>query len=335
MDAHDIIVIGASAGGIEALREVVGSLPSDLPAALFVALHISPHKPSMLPAILTRAGKLPANHPVDREEIKRGRIYVAPPDHHLIIEDGHVAARRGPRESRHRPSADTLFRSAADAYGQRVVGVVLTGALDDGTAGLRAIKERGGLAVVQDPSDADHAGMPLSAMTGVKVDHCVPLKSLAPLLESLARDPIAASTGPSLPEVVTMSGNGRNTEFGFTCPECHSSLQESYLGNLLQFSCRAGHTFTGEGLLAGQSEALERSLWSSLIATEERAQLISRLSRSMSFENDGSYKARLEKKARKTTEHAQELRQLLVGDDWYSIADLHDVQERPLRSAPN
>src|SRR5438046_2361834 len=154
MQARDIIVIGASAGGVEALVELVRLLPPDLPAAVFVVLHVPPQSTSVLPSILNRARTLPAVHPHDGQATQHGRIYVAPPDHHMLIKDGTIRLTRGPRENRNRPAADALFRTAARDYGPRVTGVVLSGALDDGTAGLSAIKSRGGLAVVQDPAEA-------------------------------------------------------------------------------------------------------------------------------------------------------------------------------------
>ncbi len=186
---HDIIVAGASTGGVEALSLLVRGLPADLDAAVFVVLHLSPQSPSHLPEILSRRGPLPASHPRDGEAIQRGHIYVAPPDRHLLIEAGRVRVVYGPKENRFRPAVDALFRSAALAYGARVAGVVLTGALDDGAAGLWAIKQWGGIAVVQDPREAMFAGMPESALEYVAVDYCVSVEEMGPLLGRLAREP--------------------------------------------------------------------------------------------------------------------------------------------------
>src|SRR5215207_239744 len=189
MSGHDIIVVGASAGGVEALSQLVASLPPDLPASVFIVLHIPAEGTSVLPRILNRAGPLPAIHPLDGQVIEKGHVYIAPPDHHLLIKQGYVELTRGPRDNGHRPSVDPLFRSAARAYGRRVVGVVLTGALDDGTAGLLAVGMRGGICVVQDPQDALYAGMPQSAIDNVEVDHVVPLAEMGELLMQLAQTP--------------------------------------------------------------------------------------------------------------------------------------------------
>lgn len=183
---HDLIVIGASAGGVEALLTIVRDLPVDLPAAICVVLHLPPTSPSRLPHLLTRAGPLPATHAENGEPLELGHIYVAPPDYHLLVRPGHLELSRGPRENRSRPAIDALFRSAALAYGRRVVGVVLSGALDDGTAGLLAVKQGGGLAVVQDPDDALFDGMPRNAIERVNVDVVAPGDVLAPLLARLA-----------------------------------------------------------------------------------------------------------------------------------------------------
>jgi two-component system chemotaxis response regulator CheB len=176
MATRDTIVIGASAGGVQALITLVANLPADLPAAVFIVLHVSPNIPSLLPTILARDSNLPIAHAVDGETIMHGRVYVAPPDQHLIIEDRNIKLVRGPKENLHRPSIDALFRSAAHWAGPRVIGVVLTGALDDGKVGMRAIKHRGGIAIVQHPEDAAFPSMPMSVMQEIRVDYSLPLR---------------------------------------------------------------------------------------------------------------------------------------------------------------
>src|SRR6266852_1579977 len=190
MPGHDNIVVGASAGGVEALRLLVGKLPQDLPAAVLVVLHVSPEHKSILPSILTGAGPLAAKHAEDGEALEPGRIYVAPPGRHMVVDDGVVRLTRSPAEGGHRPAIDTLFRTAARFHGARVVGVILSGALDDGTAGLVAVKQRGGVAVVQDPDEALCADMPRSALSNVKVDHCLPTAQIAALLDKLAHEEV-------------------------------------------------------------------------------------------------------------------------------------------------
>ncbi|GAC1660363.1 MAG: hypothetical protein PVS3B3_30390 [Ktedonobacteraceae bacterium] len=184
--AHNIIVIGASAGGVETLMMLVAGLPDGLRASLFIVMHIPATLPSALPRILSRSGPLPALHATEGMRIEQGKIYVAPPDHHLLLEQGSVHLGTGRRERRFRPAADVLFRSAASAYGSRVVGVVLTGVDRDGTAGLQAVKQAGGVTVVQDPTDAIWSSMPQSAVKHVEIDYTLPLLSLAPLLIHLA-----------------------------------------------------------------------------------------------------------------------------------------------------
>lgn len=190
MPGHDIVVVGASAGGVETLVKLVEKLPADLPASVFVVLHIPAQNPSLMPEILSRSGRLKAVHPRDGEAIQQGCIYIAPPDLHLLVEQGHVHLLRGPKENRHRPAIDPLFRSAAAAYGPRVVGVVLTGSLDDGTAGLLAIKRLGGIAIVQDPADALYPSMPLNALEHVNVDYKLPVSEIGPLIAHLAYEPV-------------------------------------------------------------------------------------------------------------------------------------------------
>jgi two-component system chemotaxis response regulator CheB len=252
MAGHDIIVIGASAGGVQALVTLVGSLPQKLAAAIFVVLHIPAESPSLLSDILSRSGPLMAVPAVDCMDIEHRRIYVAPPDQHLLIERGHVRVVRGPRENRHRPAADPLFRSAARVYGPRVVGVILTGALDDGTAGLLTVKRQGGIAVVQDPDEALYPSMPMSALANVAVDYRLPLSKIGPLLVRLAGEqveengehPVSKDMEIKLEDmdVETLHNDERaGKPSGFSCPECGGVLWEIEDGDLLRFRCRVGH----------------------------------------------------------------------------------------------
>jgi two-component system chemotaxis response regulator CheB len=235
MRGHDIVVVGASAGGVEALGRLVRTLPPEFPAALFMVLHVPSSTTSALPSILDRQGPLPAAHARDGERIRYGRIYVAPPDSHMLIGEGAIRLSRGPRENGHRPAIDPTFRSAARSHGPCTVGVVLSGVLDDGTAGLLAIKARGGIAVVQDPDDALYPSMPSSAIDHVKVDHVVACPAIAALLGELAEEPpphheLFATDNPVRaevePEELTSDppGNEPATTTGrpsiFACPDC-------------------------------------------------------------------------------------------------------------------
>src|SRR5688572_1397980 len=207
MQRH-IIVIGASAGCFEALKNLVKDLPANLQASIFIVWHMSPDVTGVLPQVLTRVGHLPAKNAEDGERIEPSRIYVAPPDHHLVIENSHVRVTKGPKENRFRPAVDPLFRSAAYSYGSRVIGVILSGALDDGTSGLWTIKYRGGVAVVQDPADAEIPSMPRNALREVEVDYIVPISEMAELLVRLSQEQVEENS-----EAVIMEENDKQTEF--------------------------------------------------------------------------------------------------------------------------
>jgi two-component system, chemotaxis family, protein-glutamate methylesterase/glutaminase len=280
--AKDIIVVGASAGGIEALRVLAGGLPADLPASLFVVLHTSPESPAMLADILDRSGSLPALSPKDGDRIRPGTIYVAPPDRHLLIEPNLMRVTRGPKENRFRPAVDPLFRSAAQIYGPRVVGVILTGYLDDGTAGLWTVKQLGGTAVVQDPADALVPSMPLNAVTHVKVDYCLPLDEIAPLLVQLTTEVAKDKGAYSVPKEVEIEVNiakelkaldagvlQLGEPSNYTCPECHGVLLQMKEGTRFRFRCHTGHGFSMESLLADITEKMDDALWNSIRAFEE------------------------------------------------------------------
>ncbi|AOH83211.1 hypothetical protein AWL63_03700 [Sphingomonas panacis] len=272
MPSKDIVVIGASAGGVEALQRLSASLPPDFPAAIFVAQHLSPNGRSLLPLLIGRVGPLPASSPEDGEEIVPGRIYVAAPDQHMLLRPGRVLMRRGPKENRTRPAVNALFRSAAAAYGGRVIGVVLTGLLDDGTEGLIAIKAAGGLSVIQDPADAAWPSMPQNALKRDHVDHRVALDGLGELLGRLVREPAGVSV--PLPEEYIIEDRMAAQDFAImepdfvtpgqpshlSCPDCGGVLNQIEIENELRFRCQVGHAFTPLGLAAAQNDELEHAL---------------------------------------------------------------------------
>lgn len=325
MAGHDIIVVGASAGGIEALMTLVRDLPHDIPAAVFIVLHIPPREPSLLPAILKRSGRLTALHPEDGDKINYGHMYIAPPDHHLLVEQGYVRVVRGPKENRHRPAVDPLFRSAARAYGTRVVGVVLTGALDDGTAGLLAVKRRGGVTVVQDPDEALYSGMPGSALKNVQVDYCLSLAKIGPLLVQMSQEPVPDGKTYPIPEemekevrIAAMETNALNqheqvgTPSAFSCPDCGGVLWEIQDGDILRFRCRTGHAFSPESVLAEQSEELEKALWAALKTLEEKVSLSQRIAQKAHSHGHEWLARSFEEKLREANGHAMLLRKILL-----------------------
>jgi two-component system chemotaxis response regulator CheB len=344
LPGHDIIAIGASAGGVEALVALVRDLPPDLPAAVFVALHIPAQSPSMLPMILDRSGPLPASQPQDGEVIEPGRIYVAPPDHHLLVNRGQIRVMHGPKENRHRPAIDPLFRSAARAYGPRVVGVVLTGALDDGTAGLRAIKKRGGVAIVQDPAEALFPGMPQSALDRGAADHCVPLRDIPPLLAQIADQPAADEAAYPVPTDMDLEARiverdmdilhneeHPGTPSAFSCPECGGVLWELRDGELIRYRCRVGHAFSPDSVLAEQAETLEEALWSALKTLEENISLSRRLADNARARGYHQVAARFEEKRRDAGRRAALIQQVLIKDEPIAVTtgegDNHKEEE--------
>jgi two-component system chemotaxis response regulator CheB len=305
---HDIVVIGASAGGVEALTRVVSGLPPTFSAAVFVVLHVPAEAPSMLADILDRSGPLRATQAKDGEPVQPGRIYVAPPNRHLALRRGFVALEAGPRENNARPSIDTLFRSAARVYARRVVGVVLSGTLRDGALGLAAIKLRGGVAIVQDPRDALFAGMPESALSATEVDFCLRVADIPTRLEELTNHTLEHDAMPSgepmQPDVTSHAADEPtsqsspklpNRASGLTCPECHGSLWELEDSGGLRFECRIGHAYGIDALLAHQGEAVEAALWSAVNALQERAAAFRRLAGNATGRiTDSSYGQRAE-----------------------------------------
>ncbi|MBW4598615.1 MAG: chemotaxis protein CheB [Calothrix sp. FI2-JRJ7] len=326
MPNHDIIVVGASAGGVEALSYLVKNLPSDLNAIIFVILHVPSNSTSVLPRILNRAKRLPAHHATDGEVIEPGHIYVAPPGYHLLVKSGYVNLVHGPKENNHRPAIDPTFRTAARAYDGRVIGVVLTGALDDGTAGLAAVKIRGGIAVVQDPSDALYSGMPRSAIENVDdIDHVAPLSSIPSLLVNLVNTPVATKKEQHVPELMNYesdmaefsvtrlhSDDKPGIPSGYGCPDCGGTLWELQEEGIFRFRCRTGHAYSPETLLAKQSDSLEDALWIAFRALEEKASLTRRMSKRMRERNQNLSAQRLEQDALDTEAHAEVIRSVII-----------------------
>lgn len=327
MPVPKIIVIGASAGGVEALTKLVSGLPTDLSVALFVVLHISSHGTSILPRILSRAGLLEAIHPKHDEVIQPGHIYIAPPDHHLLVKRGHIHLGRGSKENGHRPAIDPLFRTAARAYGSRVIGIVLSGALDDGTAGLLAVKMQGGITIVQNPDDALYPDMPRSAIENVQVDYILPVSEIAAILVRLAHEPLQEeelapvsndlqieSDLAELDPAALHKSDRPGTPSPFACPDCGGVLWELNEGNLLRFRCRTGHAFSVESLLSQQSNALEEALWSAMRALEENAALTRRIAERARKRNQHTIVKRYEEKEQLAHQRAEVIRQVLLNN---------------------
>ena len=268
----------ASAGGVEALTSFVSMLPAGFPAAVLVVLHIPAEGPSVLPRILARAGKLPARHPDDGEPLARGVIMVAPPNRHLIVADRHVRLLSRAPENGHRPSADVLLRSAAEVFGDRAAGVVLSGTMDDGAAGLRAIAAVSGLTLVQDPEEAPFPGMPLAAIAEASPQFVGPVAALADqVCEWVAHLP-GNPGGPGFPAADPPDGPpDPPASTSLTCPECGGSLFWNDLDGAGRFRCRAGHTYSLNGLSVSKQEVLEKALWAAVVALEEQAEVARRI----------------------------------------------------------
>lgn len=341
MERQDIVVVGASSGGIGALKELVAGLPSDLRATIFITVHVAPYSLGILPEILERAGSLPAANAKDWERFEPGRIYVAPPDHHLLVEPaGVVRVTRGPRENRFRPAVDPLFRSAARAFSTRVVGVILTGWLDDGTAGLYAVKERGGTAIVQHPDDSFAPAMPLNAIKQVEVDHVVPLKEIAPLLVRLSGTPAgeegAYPVSDKLETEVKIAKEDNAIESGvlslgepssYACPECHGVLIEVKEGRGVRFRCHTGHAYSVDSLLSEITEKAGESLWTTIRSLEEGALLMRRLAEHYGEQHNGADAAELTKKADEAQARADLVRRAAMSHEQLSRIRVESAPE--------
>jgi two-component system chemotaxis response regulator CheB len=318
-EPRDIVVIGGSAGAIEALTSLVVGLPAELDAAIFVVVHTIPVGESRLPEILSRRGPMPATVASDGEPIVCGRIYVAPADAHTLIEPGRVRLSMGPRESGHRPAIDPLFRTAANTYGSRVVGIILSGMLDDGSAGLREIRRRGGSAIVQDPKQAMFPQMPQNAIEVATPQHVASVSEIAQLIVSHARRPeyggehqtMTPSGEPNGDQAVVGARDAPGIPSGIACPECHGVLWTGP-DKVPEFACRVGHAYSLEALVDAHSVSLEAALWAGLRALREQASLATHIARRAERRGDRRVAARFETRAGTADEHAGKLETMLL-----------------------
>jgi two-component system chemotaxis response regulator CheB len=314
------IVIGASAGGMPALCRLVEQLPPNLPAAVLIVQHFAPNSSGEhLVQRLAKYTPLTCRLPFDGDPIEPGTVYLAPPDRHLLVKDGHLLVTKGPRENHYRPAADTLFRSAAAHYGTAVIGIVLTGMLHDGTAGLEFIKRSGGLAVVQDPNEAEFPSMPETALSNVPIDYVVPVSQMGDLLTRLVNIPIGNNR--TIPEDIKLEaaiaervvGNTEDTlrlgkPTAMTCPDCGGSLFELKHGKLLRYRCHTGHAFTADALLKSTQHSLEETLWVALRMMEERKNLLS----NMASRGESIFAVQQEERIQEIKAHINRLREFLL-----------------------
>lgn len=322
MQKRDIVVVGCSSGGLEALKTLVCALSTELPASVLIVQHILPDARPLLPEILNNLGRLPAKLAEEGEEIQHRQIYVAPPDHHLLLTDGKLKLTKTARENRTRPAADALFRTAAQSHGSRVIGVILTGNLDDGAAGLKVIKDQGGTVVVQDPKDAAYPSMPETALLFTEADHLEPIHRIGEVLNRIAGteapDGPAVSTEDGQESIMNARGGGGaetmeeiGTLVPVTCPDCGGPLWEIEDQPVPRYRCHTGHAFGRESLVAGFSEVTERSLWTALRVMDEKTRVLEGLSQNHRKRGHDNLAKRYDERANESGEQADQIRHLL------------------------
>lgn len=327
MANRDLVVIGASAGGTEATKQLLHSLPATLDAAVLIVIHTSNHVGSMLPQVLQRASRLPVVQPTDWTRIEKGTVYIAPADRHMIVEGDLLRIIQGPRENLHRPAIDPLFRSAASSYGRRVIGIILSGSLDDGTAGLMLVRARGGQAIVQDPDDAMFSPMPQNALKQVPDAVVLALEEIPDEVARMSREEIPDEAPAKQPQDSQPVKETKIAEFdmqeienenrpghpsAFACPDCGGVLWEIEGNGFLRFRCRVGHAFTARHLGAEQRHAIETALWSALRALEESASLYRRMAERANHSSYDRTAEQFEERAGNTTTNARVLREFLI-----------------------
>jgi len=323
MQNYRIVTIGASAGGIRALRTLFAQLPSGLSAAFFVVVHTSAASPSSLASLLNEVSALPVKTAEDGEEIQVGQVYVAPPDIHMLPKQKRVRLYKGPHENRHRPAIDPTFRSAAVAHGTNAIGVILTGFLDDGTSGLLAIKRCGGVAVVQDPEEAEYSDMPRNAIASVAADHTISLNKMSGVLQDIIAQPAPAPV--PVPDDVAMEARiaeqavsdiNREQKLGqlvpFGCPDCGGPLWHIDSDKVRRYRCHVGHGFTAKALLDSQNNALEQALWAAMRTMEEQANITATLAQDETKRGRDRTAKMYQERADVAKSHAEIIRRLLT-----------------------
>ena len=341
MSKRDIIVIGASSGGFEALKRIVAKLPANFSPSIFIVWHMSAEVNGILPQVLNKLGTINASNAVDGEPIKPNHIYVAPPDHHMLIEDDHIKVTRGPKENLFRPAVDPLFRSAAFTFKNRVIGVILSGALDDGTSGLWKIKANGGIAVVQDPDDAENPSMPASALKAVKVDFCLPIDELTKQLITLSNQEItkddfmAINDDQTEAEIaiaaeenafkVAPSVSGKLSLY--SCPECHGVMSEIMEDSLIRYRCHTGHAYSAKTLLQSLSQKTEDSLYNVIRGMDETVFLLNHMGDHYSEANEPKLAAAYFLEANKTFEQSNILRGMVHEQQNLNLDNFHSDEE--------
>jgi two-component system, chemotaxis family, protein-glutamate methylesterase/glutaminase len=323
VDNRNIIVISGSSGATAPLKAILGALPAGLPAAVFIVLHIPARSIGTLATVAAAAARLPVHTAEHGMPIAPGNIYLAVPDHHLILANGYLKLGRGPRENLARPAIDPLFRSAAISYGPRVIGVILSGLLSDGASGLEAIKRCGGLAVVQDPADAIADEMPRNAMRATTIDLSVPSARIGDVLSELAREP----AGPGLPvppdirlEVDIAAGERIDSDLlrrfadpaALTCPNCQGVLSAVRGSKPLRFRCQVGHAVTADLLATEQENAVDEALRVALRIIEERAELVARMAEDERLSGRRSVAEMYSERAREYRGYAETIRRAVL-----------------------
>ncbi|TCN56552.1 chemotaxis protein CheB [Flavobacterium circumlabens] len=325
-----IVVVGTSAGGMKALTALIEQLPKDFPAPLLIVQHLSSDATGdALLNELNKIGKLKCIHATQGEKIKSGQIYLAPSDNHLMIEEnGSILITKGAQENRSRPAIDPLFRSAATSFGNRTIGILLTGYLDDGTSGLIAIQRCGGICIIQDPADADYPDMPKNALNQIKPDYCIPIAEMGGILSTLVAR--KSKKQVAIPEDITKevqiakrvlsdlpSVNSLGEQVPFNCPGCGGVLWKMNKGPDLRYRCHTGHAYTAATLLTEQTMKIEETMWTALRMFEERKNLLTTIAQ----DQKGATATSAKERSKMSQIHIDRIRAILLSNDEASVTD--------------